>query len=338
MSVPDSRPVQMFRPRGLLANPHVQSLLASGGYRRFVFRHAIRDFLAQSVLHTLDCGHGTRLQGFFTGHQNHANAEAQESRGLMVLIHGWEGSANSTYLLCLGARLVREGFDVFRLNLRDHGDTQHLNPEIFHSNRIDEVVAAVAAVAAQFAARPMHVCGFSLGGNFALRIALRAKTHGLPLARAFAICPAISPPAVLGALEDGLWIYHAYFMKKWRRSLRAKQKHFPELYQFEEWIRGRNMRDLTAELVRRHTEYESLDAYLDAYSLHGERLSGLPIPVSILTAEDDPIIPIDHFHHLQLPVQSELTCLPHGGHCGFIANWAMHSHAEDFILQRLAQV
>ena len=35
-----------------------------------------------------------------------------------------------------------QGFDVFRLNLRDHGTSHHLNPELFHSNRISEVVGA----------------------------------------------------------------------------------------------------------------------------------------------------------------------------------------------------
>ncbi len=322
-----------FQPQGLLASRHLQSILASSGFRRWKNRQTINHFLSQTETHTLDCGGGTRLQGFFNPHTTELN-----SRGLVVLIHGWEGSAQSTYLLCLGARLISEGFDVFRLNLRDHGDTQHLNPDIFHSNRIDEVVQAVQAIGEKFEARPMFVCGYSLGGNFALRIALRAHSQQLPLTRAVAICPAISPPAVLDALEDGLWIYHAYFMKKWRRSLRLKQKTFPELYQFEEWIRGRNLRELTRELVLRHTEYESLDAYLDGYSLHADRLSKLPIPVSILTAEDDPIIPIDHFHHLQIPSHSELVCVQKGGHCGFIKNWALQSFAEDFVLSRLTSL
>ena len=34
-------------------------------------------------------------------------------------------------------------YDVARLNLRDHGDSHHLNDEIFHSCRIAEVVGAV---------------------------------------------------------------------------------------------------------------------------------------------------------------------------------------------------
>jgi pimeloyl-ACP methyl ester carboxylesterase len=104
-----------------------------------------------------------------------------ESRGLVVLLHGWEGSARSNYILDTGGELLSRGFDVFRLNFRDHGDTHHLNPELFSSNRIEEVVEAVALVQQQYAPRRLAVAGFSLGGNFALRVALRAPAAGIRL-------------------------------------------------------------------------------------------------------------------------------------------------------------
>ena len=34
------------------------------------------------------------------------------------------------------------------------------------------------------------------------------------------------------ALEDGLWVYRSYFLRRWRRSLLAKAACFPELYDF----------------------------------------------------------------------------------------------------------
>ena len=60
-----------------------------------------------------------------------------------MLLHGWEGSSDSLYLLSLAQPLFEAGYDVARLNLRDHGDSHHLNEEIFHSCRIAEVVGAV---------------------------------------------------------------------------------------------------------------------------------------------------------------------------------------------------
>ena len=91
----------------------------------------------------LDCGEGVRLSAL------HANQEASNGPAaarLVVLLHGWEGSANSLYVLSLGQYLFDRGYDVLRLNLRDHGDSHHLNEGIFHSCRIAEVVGAVRCI------------------------------------------------------------------------------------------------------------------------------------------------------------------------------------------------
>ena len=40
-------------------------------------------------------------------------------------------------------KLLKEGYDVLRLNLRDHGDTQHLNKEIFNSTMMPEVADCI---------------------------------------------------------------------------------------------------------------------------------------------------------------------------------------------------
>ena len=69
--------------------------------------------------------------------------ELRASARTAVLVHGWEGNAESLYILSLAQQLFDLGFDVVRLNLRDHGDTHHLNRELFHSCRLPEVVGAV---------------------------------------------------------------------------------------------------------------------------------------------------------------------------------------------------
>lgn len=318
-----------FRPPRLLRNPHVQSVLASSAIRRWLHRDRHREVEARSSEVLLDCGEGVRLQGF------HASATTRPARGLVVLLHGWEGSAQSSYMLGVGQRLLREGYDVFRLNFRDHGATHHLNREIFHSCRIDEVVGAVRDVSRRYGERPLCVAGFSLGGNFALRVALRAPAAGIQLAAAVAVCPAIHPPHVLRALERGPRLYHAYFMAKWRASLRRKQQLFPDAYAFEPRFFRQRMRELTAELIGRYTEFGSLEAYFDGYSIGGDRLRELAVPAAILTAHDDPIIPVEDFHALQLPAQASLDIAPFGGHCGFIRDWSLRSYAEDFLVDRL---
>jgi uncharacterized protein len=316
-----------FRPPRLLANPHLQSVLASSPLRRLLLRRALRALEHDGEEHVLDCGDGVRLQGFLSRQRIRSRA-----RGLVVLLHGWEGSVRSSYVVDTGARLLADGFDVFRLNFRDHGDTHHLNRELFHSCRIDEVVGAVRAIGADAPDVPLALAGFSLGGNFALRVALRAPET---VAYALAVCPVISPASGLFGLEEGPWFYQRYFLHKWRGSLRRKRALFPEVDWFDASDFDADLRGLTRALVLRHTAFGSLESYLDGYSIAGDRLRSLAVPATILTSVDDPVIPVEDFRALQLPAQVELDFAPHGGHCGFIRDLSLRSFAADYIVQRM---
>ena len=85
----------------------------------------------------------------------------------------------------------------------------------------------------------------------------------------------------------------------------------------------------------RHTDFGSLDNYLNGYSIDGDRLAALRVPATILTSADDPVIPIADFRAMKLPPQVELDIAPHGGHCGFIVYFSLRSFTEDYIAERM---
>ena len=319
-----------YAPPRWLRSPHLQTILGSSPWRRRLGAQALAATGAVTTAHLVDGGQGVRLQGL------HSAVPGVEPRGLALLLHGWEGSAESSYMRLTAARLLAQGFEVFRLNFRDHGDTHHLNPGIFHSCRIEEVVHAAGDVAARFAARPMVVAGYSLGGNFALRLALRAPAAGLPLARVAAVCPVLDPARTMRRMEEGLWLYMRYFERRWRGSLMRKRALFPDQLDFDDATLRLGMRELTEWLVQRHTDLGSLEAYFDGYSVAGERLRGLEVPTHILMAADDPVIPVDEFRSLALPPLAQLDIVPWGGHCGFHDAPRRGGYAERWTAARLA--
>ena len=316
-----------FRPPPGLRSGHFQSLLASSFVRRRVVLRRSVALRQAGVVWTLDGGDGVRLQGLYS-------VQPGASRGLAVILHGWEGSVNSNYVLANGARLYREGFDVFRLNFRDHGDTHHLNPGLFHSCRIGEVVHALADLQQRLGTQRWCLAGYSLGGNFALRSALRADEAGLDIARVVAVNPVIDPAAAMHAMEQGISFYERYFERKWTRSLRIKQQAFPELYGEETWHEIRGLRERTHYLAARHAGFDSADAYFEGYSIAGKRLRPLSVPSTLLTSVDDPVVPVEDFHSLPDNPALELIVTEHGGHCGFLKNWRLESMAEDLIAAR----
>ena len=317
-----------FRPARWLRNHHVQSMLASTAWRRGRVLRESAALLSTAREVLLDCGAGVRLQCFIS-------TPAQGRGTPVVLLHGWEGNAASLYVLSLARQLFERGFEVVRLNLRDHGDTHHLNRELFHSCRLPEVVGAVSALQRLCAGRALQLVGFSLGGNFMLRVAAQAGAAGLNLSRVIAVSPVLEPVETLAALQRGMPGYEAYFVRKWLRSLRRKAECWPDCYDFTQLARMRDLKLMTAELVRHHSEFPSLEDYLNGYAITGERLASLEVPSNILTSLDDPIIPASALARLARPPSLSLTLTRYGGHCGFFERLRGPTWLEQRILRLL---
>jgi predicted alpha/beta-fold hydrolase len=180
------------------------------------------------------------------------------------------------------------------------------------------------------------LAGYSLGGNFALRAALRAPAAGLELKQVVAVSPVISPANAMTAMESGPGgRYENYYVQKWARSLRQKQRHFPDAYDYEAWHELKGLRRKTEFMATRYYHFESVDLYFDGYSVADNRLAALEVPATILTSADDMVIPVSDFHDLPDNDNIELLITRYGGHCAFLKNWKMDSWADDLIVARM---
>jgi len=320
--------VSEFTPPVLLRGPHLQSVLARVGVRRARVRADAAGMLAASVDIVAEVGHGVRL----LVHQTPPRANAIGRTA--VLLHGWEGSAMATYVLSVARRLWNDGYRIVRVNMRDHGPTHHLNEELFHSCRLEEMIGAVEWVQREFEREAVVLVGSSLGGNFALRIAARA-TH-IDIQRVIAICPVLDPEETMFALDHGLRLYQRYFMSKWRSSLERKKAAFPHRYDFKRLERFRTLAEMTDYFVRHHTEYPDLQTYLRGYALTSGILSKLRVPATMLLAEDDPVIPVGGLARVVRPDCLEVLTTTHGGHCGFISDYRLNCWSDDFVAGLLA--
>ena len=321
---------EFFLPAFGLRNTHAQSLINSSAYRRRIVGKRSKAMLDAEQDWTVDGGDGVRLLG-------HYSPQTGDSKGLVILFHGWEGSSRSNYIVAAGGMLYDQGFDVFRLNFRDHGDTHHMNTGIFHSCRLGEVVHALKDIQQRTDARNWALSGYSLGGNFALRVAMEAPTAGLSLSQVVAVCPVVSPSNTLKAMEDGPRGYENYFIRKWAKSLRLKQSLFPDTYEYEEWHELGSLRERTGYFATRYYEFESLEQYFDGYSIAGDRLKAINISTTILTSEDDMVVPVSDFQDLPDNENIELLVTRYGGHCAFLKNWKMESLADDVIVERVLE-
>ncbi len=325
-----------FSPAPGLGGAFLQSVLASKRPAVRLWRRSGIDLDASAAAELLECfdesGAPVRLQGY-------RNDQPTGARVQVVLLHGWEGSHQSNYLYGVAAALFADGHHVYRLNLRDHGGTHHLNREMFHSARLREVIQAVHTINRQHPTLPLVVIGFSQGGNFALRLGLHGPAQGLTPRLCAAISPVMRPGATLAAIDAGPKLIHRYFIDKWHQTLRRKEMAWPGAYDFSALYAQHRFLTITEAFVDAHTEYPSMSAYLDAYTLQPAQLMESPTPLAILTADDDSVIPVADFEGLRQAgsvVRYDRT--PRGGHCGFVDRYSLHSWAEDWARAQVSAI
>ena len=309
-----------FTPAVGLTNPNLQTIFSSA-IRKIIIPRTEADFLKAGQEEIINLGN-VRLQ---IERDKPAN---KEPLGLIMIIPGWLGHSKSSYVVSLAKKLVDSRFEVVRITLRDHGETCHLNSGLFHSAETQEVVDLIKKLADDFkVSHPNQggdlttgLVGFSMGGNFALRVA-----REMPSVRTLAISPSLSPHKTIQKIENSQ-IYRPYFINKWRKIFRDKQRHFPDLYDFSYAMKQKSIITLTKHFIGEFTSFESVDSYCDAYDLCGSRLEG--VKAHILASLDDPVVPTSDVDELPASVTRKMT--KRGGHTAFIENWALESWSDSY--------
>lgn len=111
--------------------------------------------------------------------------------------------------------------------MRDHGNTHHLNEGLFYATLIDEALEAVKEAVKNLAPdNDVFIAGFSMGGNFALRIARLAGNDNYLKARIkkiIAVNPPLNPYSSTANI-DRYFLIKKYFLKKWKKKFICKGK------------------------------------------------------------------------------------------------------------------
>tara|TARA_B100001113_G_scaffold284280_1_gene239469 strand:+ start:610 stop:1620 length:1011 start_codon:yes stop_codon:yes gene_type:complete len=309
-----------FTPAVGLTNPNLQTIFSSA-IRKIIISRTEAEFLNAGQEEIINLG-SVRLQ---IERDKPANTEPL---GLIMIIPGWLGHSKSSYVVSLAKKLVDARFEVVRITLRDHGETCHLNSGLFHSAETQEVVDLIKKLVDDFKVRYPNregdlttgLVGFSMGGNFALRVARQLSS-----VRTLAISPSLSPHKTIQKIENSQ-IYRPYFINKWRKIFRDKQRHFPDLYDFSYAMKQKSIITLTKHFIGEFTSFDSVDSYCDAYDLCGSRLEG--VNAHILASLDDPVVPTSDIDALPPSVTRKMT--KRGGHTAFIENWALESWSDSY--------
>lgn len=252
---------------------------------------------------------------------------ARRNHPTLLLFHGLEGSADAHYMRGIADKAFAAGFNVVRLNQRNCGGTDHLSVGVYNSGLTSDPAAVLRELIEEDGLRSIAVAGYSLGGNLALKLAGEFGDAPPPQVTAFA---AVSPTLDLTACIDALerpenWLYHQNFLVSLKRRIRRKARLYPTHYAGKPLKHVRSVRQFDDVYTAPMSGYrDAADYYYRASSLRVA--AAIRVPTLIITAEDDPFIPVAPFRDPAVSANPSIRLIvtPHGGHCGFVSRsrWA----------------
>ena len=315
-----------FVPRPGLKNGHLMTVYAWAKPRRF-------DRLAVPEDRYFDTEADTRVLA-------HCHWQRERSRHpLLLALHGLEGSSSAHYMRGIASKAFARGFNVILLNQRNCGGTEALCAGLYHSGLTADATHVIDEVGRTDGIDRVVVSGYSLGGNLALKLAGDyAKAAPAALKGVCAVSPIIEIARCVDALERrSNIVYQLNFVRGLRARMRRKSRVHPGRF------------DLThlpgVWTVRKFDDVYTAPSFgFDGASDYYHRASAMrvidriSVPALIITAEDDPFVPVEPFRDPRITSNPHITLkiTKHGGHCGFAAQPSADSDgywAEDRIIE-----
>jgi predicted alpha/beta-fold hydrolase len=295
-----------FRPHPLLRNGHAQTL--AGAYLpsgRFVERAVKRQV-------TLPDGDSVVLH-------DDLPSEWRPGGRVTLLLHGLAGCHQSSYMLRIARKLVDCGVRAFRMDLRGCGAGEGLASRPYHAGRSEDARAALEYLQTLCPGSLATVVGFSLSGNTVLKL-VGESPENVPInvERVAAVCPSLDlglcARSLIGPCQR---IYERHFVWLLCRQIEANRRLRPDVPALDVDRRVKTLLEFDDAYTGPVCGFGTADNY---YAINSARrhVANIRLPTLILTAQDDPLVPITSFDALVSPANVIVHLTEHGGHLGYI--------------------
>jgi predicted alpha/beta-fold hydrolase len=240
----------------------------------------------------------------------------------VIVVHGLEGSSESSYAVGIAAKGLAAGMNVVRMNQRNCGGTDALAPTLYHSGRSADVAQVAEALIRDHKLRRIALAGFSMGGNLVLKLAGEwGSSAPREMRGVVGVCPAIDLAPSADALHSpSNRLYEIYFLWKLRRRLRDKARHFPDRFDVSRGRRLRSLREFDDKVTAYYCGFNGAQDYYERSS-GSTVIEHIAVPTLIVHAANDPFIRIIPETRAKIATNRNISFVESddGGHCSFLA-------------------
>ena len=245
-----------------------------------------------------------------------------DSAPLLVILHGLEGSAESSYARMLMESARNRGWRSCVLHFRDCGDYTNRLPRRYHAGETNDLRYFLNRLHEQretsLNVGPLLAVGYSLGGNVLLKY-LGESGQETPLDAAVAVCVPLDLHECAEALNIGFSrTYQRYLLKRMKKAVVRKFDRHTAAFDWQRAMDAKTFAEFDDAVTAPLHGFSGKQDYYDrCSSVH--YLKDIEKPTLIINALDDPfmtqhVIPAEH----RLSEQVTLEVAEGGGHVGFI--------------------
>jgi predicted alpha/beta-fold hydrolase len=261
---------------------------------------------------------------------------------LLVILHGLEGSAESTYARMFLEAAFDLGWRSCVLHFRDCGDYRNRLPRRYHAGETNDLRHFLNTLHKQPEdaenAGPLLAVGFSLGGNVLLKY-LGESGDMTPLRAAAAVSVPFDLHLCAESLNRGFSrVYQRYLLRRMKRAVIRKFNPHTAAFNWDRAMAARSFGEFDDAVTAPLHGFRGMQDYYDKCS-SVNFLAGIQRPTLVVNAIDDPFMSPDVIpDEDQLSEHLMLEVADAGGHVGFIDGgtpWAPSFYLPDRILSFL---
>jgi predicted alpha/beta-fold hydrolase len=245
-----------------------------------------------------------------------------DSAPLMLILHGLEGSAKSSYARMLMEAVFARGWRPCVLHFRDCGDYRNRLPRRYHAGETNDLRYFLNELQTSRNGAgnpgPLLAVGYSLGGNVLLKYLGESK-FDTPLAAAVSVCAPLDLHVCSDALNVGFSkIYQRYLLKKMKRSVAEKFDRHTAAFNWKRAMNSKTFAEFDDAVTAPLHGFDGKQDYYDrCSSVHF--LEWIERPTLIINSLDDPFMTPDIIPCAeQLSDAVSIEVASKGGHVGFI--------------------
>lgn len=254
-------------------------------------------------------------------------AITSDSKAIIALFHGLEGSTKRYYMIEAMKRLISNNFSVVGVNFRSCGSKMNNQPRFYHSGETNDYETVFNWITTNYPHQKIGAVGFSLGANALVKyLAEEKKNAHIKVAVAVSVPYDLRLGSIL--LSKGFRrVYDYRFLRSLRQKLEIKRQQFSDLPTFS----GSTIYEFDDQVTAQIHGFNDAEHYYEQCS--GRRfVEDITTHTLFIHSRVDPICPIEAMPIAKIN-QNKFTdyiITDEGGHVGF---WSKPKGWLNFVIE-----